>query len=264
MSMSKHRAGINHDYLNELSGGLMKAFILVIVLGVFSIGMLFSSDIDGIEYFFDNDPGFGNGTQIYGRNTVDVNLVVNASLLPAGIHRLFVRARNTNGVWGLPQSKVIFVQPPSQAHIPENITLIEYYIDVDPGMGLGIPVSVNPAGDFVQLNLPLAVGSVSEGIHYLCVRAKNSAGRWGIPARKSFSNGIPVNVIVQITEGVLTLTWNPVEGVDSYQIYSSETADGGFAPDATGVMDICTWTAPIITPVKFYRVTSAYNFREVH
>lgn len=58
------------------------------------------------EYFFDTDPGFGNGTAIpfgTGLGTSVSDLSFGASLfgIPNGIHYLFVRTKEANGKWSL-------------------------------------------------------------------------------------------------------------------------------------------------------------------
>ncbi len=58
------------------------------------------------EYFFDTDPGFGNGTTIpfgspLGTNIADFAFAANLAGLPNGAHYLFVRTREANGKWSL-------------------------------------------------------------------------------------------------------------------------------------------------------------------
>ncbi len=58
------------------------------------------------EYFFDADPGFGNGTAIpfgggLGTNVSDFAFAAPLTGLPNGLHYLFVRTREANGKWSL-------------------------------------------------------------------------------------------------------------------------------------------------------------------
>jgi len=58
------------------------------------------------EYFFDTDPGFGNGTAIpfgtgLGTNVADFSFGAPLNSLPNGLHYLFVRTREVNGKWSL-------------------------------------------------------------------------------------------------------------------------------------------------------------------
>jgi len=60
----------------------------------------------GGEYFFDTDPGFGNGTAIpfgggLGTNIVDFSFGASLAGLPNGLHYLFIRTKELNGKWSL-------------------------------------------------------------------------------------------------------------------------------------------------------------------
>ncbi len=60
----------------------------------------------------------------------------------------------------------------------QTITSLEYFVDADPGVGLGTPLSITPA-DSIDRTFNLSGGAVSEGIHVLGMRAK-ARGRWGV------------------------------------------------------------------------------------
>ena len=63
-----------------------------------------SALITGVEYFFDIDPGIGNGTAIDISDVaiVDEDLVVQVPAdLPDGDHILYIRVQNTDGTWSL-------------------------------------------------------------------------------------------------------------------------------------------------------------------
>lgn len=63
-------------------------------------------NLEGGEYFFDIDPGFGNGTAIpfgggLGTNVTDFGFAAPLTGLPNGLHYLFVRTKEANGKWSL-------------------------------------------------------------------------------------------------------------------------------------------------------------------
>lgn len=72
---------------------------------------LFFKDIaqdnfSGGEYFFDTDPGFGNGTAIpfgsgLGTNISEFSFGASLAGLPNGLHYLFIRTKELNGKWSL-------------------------------------------------------------------------------------------------------------------------------------------------------------------
>ncbi|MBK8685500.1 MAG: hypothetical protein IPN26_11150 [Bacteroidetes bacterium] len=71
------------------------------------LGIAYNSmalNIVKIEYFFDNDPGFGNGTSAPitpGSNIANLNINADVSALPSGIHQLYVRCQDANGQWSI-------------------------------------------------------------------------------------------------------------------------------------------------------------------
>lgn len=91
---------------------------------------LFFKDIaqdnfQGGEYFFDTDPGFGNGTAIpfgsgLGTNISDFSFAASLTGLPNGLHYLFVRTKEANGKWSLTN----VIQFDKQVPLP--ITLLEF------------------------------------------------------------------------------------------------------------------------------------------
>lgn len=66
----------------------------------------------------------------------------------------------------------------------------------------------------------------------------------------------PANLSIQIIGDYLTLDWNPVPAATSYIILSSDTPNGSFSKDFTGVFNGTTWTAPISASAKFYQVVA--------
>ena len=54
------------------------------------------------EYFIDQDPGTGQGTDfsISAGTTVNEAMDIDVSVLSKGMHTLFIRFRNDSGTWG--------------------------------------------------------------------------------------------------------------------------------------------------------------------
>ncbi len=144
------------------------------------------TNIDRVEYFFDSDPGVGNGTAlaIAVGPVQDIAASINTSGLSVGFHTLVVRARHQSGSWGIQDSRVVYVMSQTVG-ATATVDAIEYYIDTDPGPGNGIPVALTAA---TSLNLfpSLATASLSAGFHILHVRARDADGNWGIPEIRPF------------------------------------------------------------------------------
>jgi hypothetical protein len=137
--------------------------------------------INRIEYYIDNDPGYGNGISIPFAGSGDISTSVTLNLIPLfeGVHIVGFRSRDVNGVWSL-DNKWIFVKPFANAGagaIP-NITRVEYYLDTDPGLGNGTPLSINPSQDITGLSININLIPLTEGVHILGMRSRDANGAW--------------------------------------------------------------------------------------
>ena len=215
-------------------------------------------NVEAVEYYFDTDPGPGNGTLIHSRNGVSLDELIGTASLEPGIHRLFTRAKDDEGVWSLPQSRS-FLLPWTAESAPE-ITRLEYYVDADPGFGNGTQVMLTP-GSSVSLDFAALVGEIEHGNHCLYLRARNSEGSWGLPACRQFSDGIPANLVISVTDGILSLSWEDLYGIDTYKVYSAPLPEGIYAEDVSGTFGTSDWTAPAAEPKQFYQVRSVYGER---
>ncbi len=214
------------------------------------------NSIAAIEYFFDADPGLGEGIQVYGRNLVELDQLISSSGLEPGIHRLYVRARNQDGDWGMPQTASLLILTDIPA--PAQVTCLEYFIDHDPGMGNGTPVSFNP-GSSVDISVPVTPGAVEHGNHSLYFRGRSDEGGWGFPVCVQFSDGIPAHLSIIFSAGSVILSWEDLYGIDTYNVYSSALPASAFSLDESGSFGASTWTAPVSGSPRFYRVTSIYD-----
>ncbi|MBL7941226.1 MAG: hypothetical protein JNM00_00565, partial [Flavobacteriales bacterium] len=89
------------------------------------------------EYFWDTDPGVGNGTGFNLSNTSSSysgDVQFSSVGLTSGYHNLYIRMRAASGQWGHPKRKTIWVA--------DNIVGGEYFWDTDPGVGNGFPIPV--------------------------------------------------------------------------------------------------------------------------
>ncbi|MGB4973893.1 MAG: gliding motility-associated C-terminal domain-containing protein, partial [Cyclobacteriaceae bacterium] len=156
---------------------------------VFFIGQsntLSQNNITKIEYFIDTDPGRGSGIDLPITAATNFDFLENipTATLSGGFHILTVRAQDQNGIWGLSENKVFFVSE-SNTLVQNDITKIEYFIDADPGTGLGVdvPLTAAPNLNFIE-NIPTA--ALSEGFHVLSVRAQDQNGKWSLFENKVF------------------------------------------------------------------------------
>jgi gliding motility-associated-like protein len=136
-----------------------------------------SLNITRAEYFYDIDPGIGNGTNIPVTANPTQNLTINAPTTPltAGFHTVNVRVRDDQGRWSLFTTRTFYLMPASV--LPSNLVKLEYYVDTDPGIGQATLVNIPTAPTVNQLfSLDLPV--LTPGSYTLNVRAKDSNGFW--------------------------------------------------------------------------------------
>ncbi len=165
----------------------MKKFVLGLVwlAGAYT-NVLAQTNIDAMEYFFDSDPGVGNGISIPITTSAsqNLNLNINTSSLAIGFHRLTFRAKHQSGSWGIQDSRTIYVASESVA-TTAILDEMEYYFDSDPGPGNGTPISFTAAAS-VNILPSLPMTSLATGFHALHIRGKDDNGNWGIPEIRTF------------------------------------------------------------------------------
>jgi hypothetical protein len=146
-----------------------------------------AAQITASEYFFDTDPGQGHGTAVATTLADSVSLspsIGTASLTP-GFHSVFVRSKNTDGVWSLYEGRNFYVQPPVVLPAAAQIQAAEYFIDADPGQGHGTAISLTVA-DSVNLTKNLVLTAIQPGFHSIFLRTQNTAGVWSLYEGRNF------------------------------------------------------------------------------
>ena len=158
---------------------MSKPLTLILLLAGFIL--LLSGNIARIEYFFDTDPGLGNGTALAFTGGAEANVSQNISVanLPNGLHFLYIRAKDTAGNWSLHSCKPVIKESAADA----TITRLEYFFDTDPGVGYGTAIPVTPANEVVYAG-DLVLAGVSTGLHFFFLRAQNSLGYWSLLSTK--------------------------------------------------------------------------------
>jgi hypothetical protein len=175
--------------------------------------------IIGAEYFWDTDPGQGNGTAIATGSLVDsinINSTINIPAnLAAGWHKLFVRTRmdsaNLKKVWGLTTELNVLVAFSER---------IEYFWDNDPGLGNGTVLSNGNTGiDTFNVNYNIPTTGVLPGLHKLYIRRYNPGN-----AFISHALGVDVKVSNGIIDGEYFLDTDPGVG-NGFKFSTAATGD---------------------------------------
>ena len=195
LSTGLHRLYVRARDENGNWGIVQSKLVLVQKAGVGGHTLLPLPKIMDIEYFFDDDPDYGSGLNLNFTwdNDVDLSTNIDLSNLSTGLHRLYVRARDENGNWGIVQSKLVLIQKTGSDTPLPNITGVEYFFDQDPGFGNGANLAFRPDVT-VEIGTNLPLYSLALGDHSLYVRAQDENGLWGIAQFSEFSvEGVPVD-----------------------------------------------------------------------
>jgi hypothetical protein len=157
----------------DADGKWSESSLVPVIIGEFSN----PGNLVQMEYFIDNDPGYGMATQrtVTPGNNISQMFDLDVSGLGNGLHHFFLRVKDENGLWSVVQHTVFFTEDLSVG----DIVKLEYFLDNDPGYGAGINIPVIGGKD-VSKTFIIDLTGISQGIHQLCIRAKNSENRWSL------------------------------------------------------------------------------------
>lgn len=144
------------------------------------------SSIAQAEYFWDTDPGYGNGTAIVAAdgnfNSPFEKINLSGINVPSvGLHKFNIRFKDSQNQWGSTFTSVVNVEGATTAQI-NAIALAEYFWDTDPGLGNGTPI-LAADGNFNSAYEKLLSNGIpipsSIGLHVFNIRLKDNQGLWG-------------------------------------------------------------------------------------
>ncbi len=137
-------------------------------------------DIVEVEYYFNTDDGYGTGINlpITNDSMLHITPLIDLSSANPGINLMGIRAKDTDGHWGVTHTHLFHV---TETYIEEpllDIVEVEYFLNTDDGYGQGESISITP--DSILHIMPLIdLSSATPGFNLLGVRAKDAGGHWG-------------------------------------------------------------------------------------
>ncbi len=207
----------------------MKYFLIIIQV---LLGLLAAhgQNIVQAEYFVDTDTGYGANTQVTFTPAEDGTFILSPNVgalgLAPGIHKLFVRTKDSNGRWShtfRTTFEINEVQPVPLA------SSVEFFFDEDQGFGKNLAMAIDaPAAD-VQQSFPIALGALSPGRHRLFMRVKDSEGNWSHTFRHTLEIAVPYNGKIAAAEYFVT-TDNGF-GNCSGKVFANPAEEGQFILD---------------------------------
>ena len=165
-------------------------------------------NINRIEYYVDDDPGYGKATNLSFTGTNDVAATINLNLTPiaSGVHIVGVRSRDVHGAWSL-DNEFVFLKPypGGGAVVQPNINRVEWYLDNDPGYGNGTPITITAGQNLSGLAINLNLTPLSSGVHLVGIRSRDANGAWSIDNEFDFTGGTGVAVPTWV--GTISSAW---------------------------------------------------------
>jgi hypothetical protein len=156
--------------------------VITIVLATFNA---FAQEIISGEYFFNTDPGYGNGTEIIFDTGEDVEFELNIPFtdeLPLGVNKLYFRFKNADNVWSLNHSRIVLNEGLLE---PQNqVSEVRYYFDTVNEDNANQLVIGNESSS-IEIDTVLDLSNLSSGIHYLYVQAFDGNNAPGLLTRRS-------------------------------------------------------------------------------
>ena len=137
------------------------------------------SNLAGAEYWFDTDPGPGNGTTLTISGSpisTTQNFIIPLNDLGAGFHKLGMRAKNENGDWSLYDKRAFYIFENSNEGAASPLTEAEVLFNADLGFGTGNAVAITATGNPDEYAIEIPSDLALCGISNLTLSVKNADG----------------------------------------------------------------------------------------
>ncbi|WP_418513289.1 T9SS type A sorting domain-containing protein [Corallibacter sp.] len=197
-----------------------------------------TANIDGFEYYVDTDPGIGNGTQlsVAAMETIDQSFNIPIAALSSGSHKLFIRAKNSDGTYGAYDNVAFSINQSPAVFNNYDITAAEYYFGTDPGTGNATAITI-PTGETLDENLAFLTNTLPQGSHRAFVRVKNANDVWSLYDHIVFSV-VPLAEINIADINSIEYYFDADPGIglgNQVTITDTETVDQNLAIPTTGL-----------------------------
>lgn len=153
---------------------------IIVILGLLLYGLSsHAQTLTGGEYFFDTAPASGGGIpfSFTPSDTVSQTLNVSVTSLATGFHNMFIRVKNSTGIWSHYEGRLFYIIPPTTLTSQPALASGEWFVDTDPGLGNGTAIAFSQK-DTVNQAININTTGLSIGFHNLFVRVKNASGVW--------------------------------------------------------------------------------------
>ncbi len=208
----------------------MKIFFTFLML---SLSYLVNAQqFNSLEYYFDNDPGYGNGIQLAVSGTsTDADVALAIPSLASGIHTLYMRMKDNSGIWGTTYQKLIFINNGITG--ASTISTAEYFFDTDPGFGNGTQLAISGTG--IDADIDLVAGSLQTGLHTIYLRLKNNSGGWSTVYQSTVFVNAGTTGSTNITNAEYYFDTDPGVGKATAITLNTSSLDSALKVNTTGL-----------------------------
>jgi len=158
---------------------------LLIILLSFASLLVYTQQIVQAEYFYDEDPGFGNALSISINNSseIEINEYLSTAELNPGFHTFHIRFKDENNQWSPVLSKGFYLEKNNA--VLYNIETAEYFFDEDPGVGQGANLNLTNSQE-IEINEMIGIDELDPGFHTFHLRFKDENNNWSSVLTKGF------------------------------------------------------------------------------
>jgi hypothetical protein len=169
----------------------MKLLYRIGLLGLFVLGFSLSGRgqvVTRAEYFFNTDPGVGNGKSlpVTAGGQVEVTTEVGLEGLANGFHTLYVRVRDQQGRWSLSEGRPLLIQQSPLVPAAAPVARAEYFFNTDPGVGKGTTLPVTTTAGQASVAAEVGLEGLTAGFQTLYVRFQDQQGSWSLSEGRPF------------------------------------------------------------------------------
>jgi len=188
--------------------------------------------------------------------TANIAQAVSSAGLAIGLHRFYSSYRDSRGIWGPDEGRYLFVaSTPPTPFVSNHLTGGEYFVNVDPGVGNGIPLGAPDSSgwDSGSESVTFHLTGIPIGTHVIGLRFRDAFGLWSPLIQDTMMVG-PI-LTVRLSGNDIILDWIPSGNAPPYHVWRANSSAGPFAEvDSTNNV---TWTdvnAINLAPRHFYYV----------
>lgn len=173
--------------------------------------------------------------------TVNVAQAVSSAGLPRGLHRFYSGFRDSRGIWSPEEGRYVFIaSAPPTPFVSNHLAGGEYFVNVDPGVGNGIPLGAPDSSgwDSGTEAVTFHLSGIPIGTHVIGLRFRDAFGVWSPLIQDTMMVG-PI-LTVRVSGNNIVLDWIPTGNAPPYHVWRADQNAGPFAEvDSTNNV---TWT----------------------